>query len=87
MIDVAEVQHKQPVVGHVHVVARDEQAGHAEQVLALGVGVRPAQRGSDRGHGPVHARSGGRRWPVSSATAAPVTDGRDRAYNVLRCTI
>lgn len=53
-VDVPQVQYEQPVVGHVYVIARDEQSGHAEQMLALRFGVRPAQRGSHDARGLLH---------------------------------
>lgn len=57
VIDAAQVQHEQPVVGHVHVVTRDEQPGHAEQMPALGFGARPSsQPGGDDARGPLGGR-------------------------------
>lgn len=53
IIDTTEIQHEQPVIRHVHVIARDEQTGHPEQVLALRFGVRSAQRGSHEPRGPL----------------------------------
>jgi len=52
VIDAVQIQHKQPVVRHVHVIGRDEQSRHPEQMLALRFRVRPAaQRGAHDGRG------------------------------------